>query len=436
MNKISNKIAEWLTPIAAKFANQRHLSAVKSGFTTVMPLVITMSFFTLINGVILDPNNGLLSNIIDLSQFQEIGSLVNNGTLGILSILVAFTIAYKLAVSYNEDGVIPGIMAVSVLIIMLPNLVEVTPIGSEESVIVKRIISQTNVSANGLIFAIIAALLGTELFLWLKNKEKLRIKLPDSVPPEISRSFTALIPSFLTLLFFASISFLLNILFGLSLPDIVTTVIQAPLDFAIKSQFGVTMILFLQNLLWSIGIHGTFILGPIKDPTLLTSIQENIDAYSMGNEIPNIVTKPFIDSFAMLGGGGFTIGLIIAIFIASRRSDYREIAKLALAPGLFNINEPLMFGLPVILNPLLAIPLIIVPIVNINIAYIATSLGLVSKTVALIPWTTPPILSAFLSTAGDWRAAVLAILLIGLSVVIYLPFIIATNRMLEIEKNN
>src|SRR5699024_9296233 len=178
------------------------------------------------------------------------------------------------------------------------------------------------------------------------------------------------------------------------------------------------------------------ILGPIKDPTLLTSIQENIDAYSMGNEIPNIVTKPFIDSFAMLGGGGFTIGLIIAIFIASRRSDYREIAKLALAPGLFNINEPLMFGLPVILNPLLAIPLIIVPIVNINIAYIATSLGLVSKTVALIPWTTPPILSAFLSTAGDWRAAVLAILLIGLSVVIYLPFIIATNRMLEIEKNN
>src|SRR5699024_3327513 len=164
------------------------------------------------------------------------------------------------------------------------------------------------------------------------------------------------------------------------------------------------------------------------------SIQENIDAFRAGTEIPNIVTKPFIDSFAMLGGGGFTLALMIAIFIASRRTDYREVTKFAFIPGLVNSNEPLMFGFPVILNPIFALPLIFVPIININIAYVATSLGLISKTVVLVPWTTPPVVSAFLSTSGDWRAALLAVLLIILSVIIYLPFVMAPNRMVNSDK--
>src|SRR5699024_10834126 len=147
-----------------------------------------------------------------------------------------------------------------------------------------------------------------------------------------------------------------NALFGFGLPEMVSKAIQAPLDFAINSQLGVTVILFAQNLLWSVGIHGTFMLGRIKDPSLLASIQENIDAFRAGTEIPNIVTRPLSDSFAMLGGGGFTLALMITIFLASRRTDYLEDTKFAFIPGLFNINEPFMFGLPVILNPSLAIP--------------------------------------------------------------------------------
>src|SRR5699024_1482915 len=204
--------------------------------------------------------------------------------------------------------------------------------------------------------------------------------------------------------------------------------------FAMKSQLGVTVILFAQNLLWSVGIHDTFMLGAIKDASLLASIHENVDAYGPVTEIPNIDTTPLTDTLAMLGCGGFTLALMIAIFIASRRTDYRKVTKFAFIPGLFNINEPLMFGLPVILNPILAIPLILVPIININIAYVATSLGLISKTVVLVPWTTPPVVSAFLSTSGDWRAALLAVLLIILSVIIYLPFVMATNRMVNSDK--
>ncbi|MBY7144485.1 PTS sugar transporter subunit IIC [Virgibacillus sp. NKC19-3] len=433
MNRIANKLAEWLMPVANKFSNQRHLSSVKEGFITIIPLVIVASFFILINNVILDPEDGILGGVVDLSYYKEIGDLINNGTLGILSILIAFTVAYKLAVSYNEDGVISGAMAVAVLITMLPNVIQITPEGSEEAVNVTGVFSQDDTSATGLIFAIIAALLGTEVFLRLKSKKKLQIKMPDSVPPAVGKSFSALIPAFLTLTFFAILVFLSNALFGFGLQELVSKLIQAPLDFAIQSEIGISVIMFVQNLLWSLGIHGTFVLGPIKDPSLYGAIQENINALQAGADIPNIVTKPFVDSFAMLGGGGFTLGLMIAILIASRRKDYREVTKFAFIPGLFNINEPLMFGLPVILNPILAIPLIIVPIVNLNIAYLATSLGLISKTVAFIPWTTPPVLSAFLSTAGDWRAAVLSIILIGISVIIYLPFVMAANKMTNIE---
>lgn len=436
VNKLSDKIATWLAPVANKFANQRHLGAVRDGFILLIPLVIVASFFILINNVVLDPDNGILKNVIDLSQFKGVGTQVYNGTLGFLSIFVAFTVAYKLAVSYGKDGVIPGVMSVAVLVTMFPSVLEVTPLNSEAAVQVTGIITQTETSATGLLFAIISALLGTELFLKLQKNKRFRISLPESVPPAVSRSFEALIPAFVTLSFFGTLVFLLQSMFGLGLQEIVTEVIQVPLKAIFQGLVGINVVMTFQNLLWGMGIHGTFVLGPITEPTLLTAIQENINAFQTNLEIPNIVTKPFIDSFAMLGGGGCTIGLIVAIFIASKRAEYREVAKFSLAPGLFNINEPLMFGLPVILNPILAIPLILVPLVNLNIAYMATSLGFISKTVVMVPWTTPPVLSAFLSTAGDWRAALLAVLLIGISVFIYLPFVVAANKVANEERSH
>ncbi|WP_042683446.1 PTS sugar transporter subunit IIC [Anaerosalibacter massiliensis] len=439
MKKFSSKISSWLTPVAMKFSNQRHLCAIRDGFVVLMPLVIVSSFFILINNVILDSNNGILRNIVDLSRYQAIGNQVYNGTLGFLSILIAFTVAYKLSEGYGEDGLISGVISVAVLVTMFPSTLEIVPIGADKPVEVMGAISQNETSATGLLFAIISALVGTEIFLRLQKNNKFKISLPDTVPLAVSKSFSALIPAFITLTLFGVIVFIIESLFGFGLQDLVVKLIQKPLSAVFQGMIGINIVMLFQNLLWSLGIHGTFVLGPITEPTLLVAIQENINAFNVGLDIPNIVTKPFIDSFAMLGGGGCTIGLIIAILIASKREEDKGIAKLSIAPGLFNINEPLMFGLPVILNPILAIPLILVPLINLNIAYIATRLGLISKTVVMVPWTTPPILSAYLSTAGDWRAAVLAALLIGISIIVYLPFVMATNIVsahTELEDEN
>ena len=161
---------------------------------------------------------------------------------------------------------------------------------------------------------------------------------------------------------------------------------------------------------------------------MLTAIQQNMDALAKGVELPNIVTKPFLDSFAWMGGGGMIICLVIALFIGSKREDYRAITKVSMIPSIFNVSEPLMFGLPVVFNPILGIPLVLVPMVTTTIAFFATQLNLIAKTSVLIPWTTPPIISGFLATNGDWRASVLQIILMAVGVVIYLPFVWATNK--------
>src|SRR5699024_2030239 len=140
---------------------------------------------------------------------------------------------------------------------------------------------------------------------------------------------------------------------------------------------------------------------------LLQNMQENMIAFSNNQEVPHIINLSFKDTFAVMGGSGNTISLLIAIFIFSRRKDYKDISKLTVAPSVFNISEPIIFGLPIVFNPILIIPFIISPVFSLTVAYYATKIGLISHVVVQIPWTTPPVLSGFLATGGDWRASVL-----------------------------
>lgn len=188
------------------------------------------------------------------------------------------------------------------------------------------------------------------------------------------------------------------------------------------------MYVFLSNFLWAFGLHGTFILGSIGEPVLLTSLQQNMDALKANAALPNIVTKPFLDAFAWCGGGGMILCLILAVLLASKREDYRTIAKVGLVPSLFNVSEPIMFGMPVVFNPILGIPLVITPLVTTTIAYFATAAGLVARTSVMTPWTTPAVISGYLATNGDWRASILQIILIAIGTLIYFPFVRFANR--------
>ncbi len=169
------------------------------------------------------------------------------------------------------------------------------------------------------------------------------------------------------------------------------------------------------------------------DPLVLVNMNENMTAYAHHQAIPNIITTSFVSNYTLIGGSGSTIALIIAILIFSKAKSSRQIAGLSLAPGIFNINEPMIFGFPIVFNLPLIIPFVLFPVVGSLMGYFATLWGWVSRTVVLVPWTTPPLIGPYLSTAGDWRAVILQILIIVVGVFLYLPFLKISERVSEIQ---
>jgi len=187
------------------------------------------------------------------------------------------------------------------------------------------------------------------------------------------------------------------------------------------------LVAFLVQILWFFGLHGTNILLPIMNTVYLPAITDNIAALQAGLPIPHIVTPAFFDAFIWMGGAGTTLSLIAALFIAGKRKNNQNIAKLSTAPGLFNINEPMMFGMPIVLNPIYLIPFVLTPIVLTIVTYLAISSGIVPRTIAIMPWTTPPIIGGFLVT-GSIMGALLALVNLVIGVVLYIPFIILGEK--------
>ena len=220
---------------------------------------------------------------------------------------------------------------------------------------------------------------------------------------------------------------------GLTLYDIIYTTIQAPLAKVVQGLPGILLLMFVSQIFWVIGIHGNQMIKPIREPILLAAIAENTAAFEAGKEVPNIINMPFWDMYMSMGGSGVTIGLLIAVFLVSKRADFKEIGKLSVGPGLFNINEPLIFGVPIMLNPIMAIPFILTPLVTGTIGYFATAIGFAGKAVVMVPWTTPPLISGYLATAGSLGAVATQLICIAVSVLIYLPFVKASNRALAVE---
>lgn len=437
--KFIDKLSEKLLPIAAKINNQRHLTAIRDGFIITMPLIMAASLFILLNAVIF--SNAWVMQFIDLSFLSGLAGIVNNGTMGILAILVCYNIGFNLASYYIKDGSITnkgfspthaGGLSVAVMFIMMPltNLVTLTDGNVAE---VNGVYLQSLTSSSGLFLAMIAALIGTDLFVKFSKYEKLRISMPESVPPAVATSFNSLIPEVLVIMIFAIVVFVLDSITGLTVPEVVDTIIQTPLKGFVLSASGMLFLQFISDGLWVFGMHGSSILAPIKTAPMLESIQENMSAFEAGKEIPNIITEPFIGSFGLLGGGGCILPLVIAILIVSKRKEQKDIARLGLAPSCFNIAEPMMFGLPVVMNPIFMIPCALIPSINLMIAYAATSAGLIGRTVAAAPWITPPVFQAWVATGGNLPAALLALLLFVFDIFLFIPFVMASNKAAQTE---
>ncbi len=412
--------------VAGRIGAQRHLVAIRDGFVAIMPLIIIGSLGVLINNFPAIGKFDLVGwlNGIFGEGWQVIGGSIWNGSFAILGLLVAFSIAYNLAKSYEIDGLSAGLISAAAYIMLVPETP--TDWGLEFAWL----------GAQGLFIAIILGLVLTELFKVLL-RSKFTIKMPEGVPEGVAKSFTALIPASIILVLVGLFQALIQAFSDLSIFEMIFHVIQEPLQGLGNTLPAAMLVSFLNHLLWFFGLHGTNILGSVIEPIYLPLIEQNLQLFQSGVsafEVPYVVTKPFLDSFVFMGGSGTTLALIIAIFIVIRREKnhpYRQVAKLSAPAGLFNINEPMIFGLPIVLNPVMLIPFILVPVTITVTSYIALATGLVPKTVAIVPWTTPPILSGYLVTGGDLRGVGLQIFNLGIAVLLYIPFVMAGVRALR-----
>jgi len=433
---------KYIMPAAAKFGNQRHLLAIRDALIGMIAITMIGAFATLINnlGGAIKGYDNMMEAIFGVN-WKTLGSDIWWGTFAFMTVFAVVGIAHKLARSYGDEGFEAMLVALASYFVLVPQslaAVSVTLEGGETATGgAWGFISWNSLNTTALFTGIIVAIVATEIFVRLAKVKQLVIKLPDGVPPAVSKAFAKLLPGMLTIFIVALVGLLFRLYIsdGVFFNDWLNSVLVKPLTNAADSLGFAVAIAFFVHFFWALGLHGPNILGGITTPLLTALGNQNIDLYAKNvTDLDKyaVLAGPFLDAFVYMGGSGTTIGLLIAMFIVNRRRNKQMIA-LGTPPSLFNINEPIIFGLPIVLNPVWLIPFILTPILLTIISYLAVASHLVYPVVSTIPWVTPPIIGGYLATGGHVSGAVLAAVNVVISIIVYLPFVVVAERM-EVKK--
>lgn len=409
--KKENKFVITLNKFAIDINQNKYLNSIKEAFNTLIPFVIIASF-TLSFSIILLNKQQFLPHIGWLIAFlQNFANFISNALFNFLTIFIVFLIGNKLGQKEKINSFLSGLIAlVSYFLINLNPLQKITNLQ-----LFKKFFKQCT-SIKGLLLGILIALFSVQLYVQFIKL----LKRSTSVSSVIIQSFSVL----LTIIIIFIIGCLVFLITHLSLLDIIYGLIQKPLQNLVKGLPGILLLVLITQMFWIIGLHGIQIIKPFREPLLITATIANIEAYFIGKNLPNIVTIPFWNMYINMSGSGVTIGLLFAIFLTKRKYQKKrliDIAKTALIPGIFNINEKVIFGIPIVLNRIFAIPFIVTPLVTGTIGYIATATGFAPKAYAYTPC--PIFIDSFLATGGNWRAVITQIICVIMATLIYLPFV-------------
>ena len=421
----SNKVI----PAIMKFVSLKGVVALKDGLLYTMPLTIVGSVFLLLANF---PIKAVV-NWLDSMGWIDPLNQAYGATFNIIALIGVIGIAYKYVKNEGYEALNAGVLAAVTFILTTDSFVV-----TESGEIVSNVINKTWTAGQGMISAIIIGLLVGWIYSWFM-KNDIRIKMPAGVPEGVANSFTALIPGFVIVtgatLIYSFFKFVLDTTFI----EAVYAFIQTPLQGLTDSLGGVIVMTLMIPFLWFFGIHGSTIVGGIIGSVLTANSLANQAILDSGMALTienggRIVTQQFLDQFINVTGAGMTIGLVIYMIFFAKSAQCKELGRLGGVPGLFNINEPILFGTPIVMNPFLAIPFIAMPVISGLILYFSIAVGLVPMFGGvMVPWTTPPIVSGFL--VGGWKMAVLQTFILALSFFVYLPFIRKIDKMnLEAEK--
>lgn len=413
MNNFMSLIEQKLMPVALKISGQRHMQAVRQGIISTLPLTIVGSFFCIFLNL---PIPGYSEFI---APYLHIIDVPFRFTVGILALYASYGIGASLARYYKMEPLSAGLLASVSFLVSTVVPIRVTA-DMPEVIADGRYLNIGQLSASSLFGAIVASLIAVEIMRFCRDKN-ITIKMPDGVPPEVSNSFSALIPAALTILLFWFIRYFLNFDISATLSNFLM-----PLKDTLSgnSLWGGLLTVFLICFFWILGIHGPAILSPVIRPIWDMTIAENMEVFAGGTpaaQLPNIFTEQFIQWYVWIGGSGTTLALV-CFMLFSKSKFLKSLGRLSIIPGIFNINEPVIFGAPIVMNPILAIPFIVAPLVCTTIAYLFFQAGLIPLMMAKLPFTFPAPIAAIMSTDWTWMAGVLVIINFVVSGIIYYPF--------------
>lgn len=472
MNGLTMWMEKYILPVAAKIGAQKHLVALRDAFIGTLPATMAGSIAVMINAIIRDlppqfwPSyDG--SQIPVIREIITINGFVWNGTLAVAGLIFAFSWGYNLARAYGVNDLAGGIVGVATLI----QGIAFSYSTSISATIPANLVDQINQTTadtgwsataegltaggwgwlnlnhlNGNAFFTIMILGAISVIIFCKLMlADITIKMPDSVPPAVSKAFSAILPATIALYVIAIINFIVGKLAdGQLLIDLIQKYIAEPFLGLSQGLGAVLIVTVFVQIFWFFGIHGPNVLAPVLEGIWGQAQLINVNIFQKGynghlgsDAVLEAIkdgkaymwVRGSFDAFAWFGGSGGTLVLLIAILVFSKRADYLTVAKLSIGPGIFNINEPVMFGLPIVLNAIMFIPFLVAPVVATTIGWLATYFGLVAPVSQQVTWVVPPILLSFLATGADWRAPIVTIVCMIVTFLIWTPFVISANKI-------
>lgn len=423
MSKAIEILEEKLVPVAAWVAENKYVNGIRRAFIMMMPLLMIGSIFLMITAFPLPAYQRGMASLLG-ENWKDIFDIPVSATFNLIALFVSFLVAQQLAKQFELDSIAVGLLSLASFLIL-------TPLGNTSYF--GQVITFTWLGSKGMFVAMVIGVVTVKIFHFFVKKDIL-VKMPDGVPPEVIKSFEALIPGTVIL----ATALLLRVgmehtSYG-TIHDFVYKVLALPLRALGTSYIGSICTVFAISILWSVGINSGSMVNGFVRPFWLENQAENIAALQAGQPLPHVITEQFFDMIFM-GGAGATLSLLLAIVIFAKSKHIKSVGAIGIVPGIFNINEPVLFGLPVILNPIMLIPFNIVPMVFVTTQYIAMNIGLVSKPLGVaFPWPTPAVISGFI-TVGDLTGSLMQLANLIIGAMIYLPFLRIIDKASKKEED-
>ena len=429
---VSQTVNEKVLPVVMKFINLKAMQALKDGILFTLPLNIIGSIFLLIPEFPIQAFKDLCANTFG-AGWGDLFYKVKDSTMGMMGLVAVLGIAYVYCKNEGVEPMSGALMAMCSYFVITNNWISYQPSKDDPSTVyqVSGVVPTTWLGAQGMICAIIVGLVVAWVYSSMIKKD-IKLKMPEGVPEGVTNGFAALIPGAVVFTGSAIIYAIFKFGFNTSFGEVIYKIVQTPLQGATDSAVGAFVIALFVPLLWFFGIHGGATVDGVVGSLLYANTADNAALQVAGNldlaSGAHIVVRQFYDNFINLAGSGETLGLTFMMFLIAKSAQYRELGKLAIVPNVFNINEPVLFGTPIVMNPIMAVPFIIVPPINALILYFTIASGIIPPMGGVMaPWTVPPVISGFI--IGGVPYMIMQIVVLAVSTAIYFPFFKKADAM-------